>query len=252
MSIPRVSVVMSVYNGERYLRQSVESVLGQSFGDFEFVIVNDGSKDNSRAILAEYERQDPRVRMLDQENQGLTKALIRGCSEARGEFIARQDADDWSHPERVSRCIGVLDASPDIVMASSWVEYVDPVGDTVETIRRPAAAKEATHGLLFERTGPPAHGSVIFRRSTYEATGGYRACFYYAQDSDLWLRMAAIGQIAYVQAYLYRCLLAPETISGVYGGVQWEFGELGQRCHAARLRGESEDEIGRASCRERV
>ncbi|MGO8747676.1 MAG: hypothetical protein ACLQNE_17025, partial [Thermoguttaceae bacterium] len=115
-----------------------------------------------------------------------------------------------------------------------------PAGDEVETVERPTDPEIATHQLLHERMGPPAHGSVMFRREAYEASGGYRDCFYYAQDSDLWLRMADVGLIAYLPQYLYYWRLSPETISGMSGHVQWQFGELGQRCHAARLAGASE------------
>ncbi|MGA2616472.1 MAG: glycosyltransferase family A protein [Thermoguttaceae bacterium] len=241
MSAPITSVVMSVYNGGRYLRESVESILSQEFADFEFLIVNDGSKDESPDILAEYARQDMRIRILDQENRGLTRALVRGCSEARGCYIARQDADDWSHPRRLRRSVEVLDRSPQLAMVGSWARYIDAVGDEVESVERPADPQVATHQLLHQRLGPPAHGSVMFRRSAYEAVGGYRACFYYAQDSDLWQRLASAGQVAYVQEYLYHYRLTPEAISGAQTPVQWQFGELGQRCNAARLRGESEE-----------
>ncbi len=240
MSAPAVSVVMSVYNGRRHLCESVESILAQSFDDFEFIIVNDGSADESREILAEYQRQDRRICVIDQENRGLTLALIRGCGAARGRYIARQDADDWSHPERFGRSIELLQRCPRVVMVSSWAKYIDPAGDEVETVERPTDPEIATHQLLHERMGPPAHGSVTFRRDAYEALGGYRDCFYYAQDSDLWLRMAGLGLMAYLPEYLYHCRVSPETISGMNGQVQWQFGELGQRCHAARLAGVNE------------
>ena len=96
-----VSVVMSVYNGAKYLRESVESVLSQEGVAFEFIIVNDGSTDDSGIILAEYAARDDRIRIIEQENTGLTRALIRGCDEAQGKYIARQDADDISMPNRL-------------------------------------------------------------------------------------------------------------------------------------------------------
>ena len=243
MTVPRVSVVMSVYNGQRYLRRAVESILAQEFRDFEFIIINDGSQDGSREILAEYAGRDPRIRLIDQENRGLTKALIRGCAEARGEYIARQDADDWSHPRRLASCVALLDEWPNCVMASSWAEYVDAVGDLVDTVERPADSREATRALLRERTGPPAHGTVVFRRAAYEGVGGYRACFYFGQDGELWLRLAAIGEVGYVQSYLYTHRLSAETISGAQSKAQFEFAELGHRCREARLRGESEEPL---------
>ena len=91
---PRISVVMSVYNDERYLRQSMESILGQEGVDLELIVIDDGSTDESPTILDEYARQDSRIRLMRQENRGLTMALIRACADAKGEFVARQDAVD--------------------------------------------------------------------------------------------------------------------------------------------------------------
>ncbi len=205
MTVPRVSVVMSVYNGQRYLRRAVDSILAQEFRDFEFIIINDGSQDGSREILAEYAGRDPRIRLIDQENRGLTKALIRGCAEARGEYIARQDADDWSHPSRLASCVALLDQWPNCVIASSWAEvYRLPSAISVDTVERPADSGIATRALLCERIRPPGHGTVslfVARRmsggwiSSMLSTSGKMAI--------LWLRLASIGLIVYVQSYLY-------------------------------------------------
>jgi len=241
MNSPAVSVVMSVYNAARYLRDSVESILGQSFGDFEFVIVNDGSTDASRDILAEYERQDRRIRMIDQENQGLTRALIRGCNEAGGRYIARQDADDLSHPRRLAEQAALLDRDPAVGFVSCWAQYIGPEGELLEKVTRPADPQEATRLLLDERQGPPAHGSVMFRESTYKEAGGYRRQFYYAQDSDLWLRAAERAWIAYVPKVLYQYRREIDSVSGRYRPVQKEFGVLGQQCRAARRDGRCEE-----------
>ena len=231
---------MSVFNGERYLRESADSILRQTFSDFEFIIVNDGSTDGSPDILAEYARQDGRIRVIDQENQGLTRALIRGCAEARGRYIARQDADDVSEPRRLRKLTGLLDGDPGLAFTSSWGRFVEPGGAVCGEVIRPADGTEATHVLLHCRQGPSAHGSVMFRKDSYERVGGYRPEFYYAQDSDLWLRLALVGKIAYAQQFLYTHRVAPEGISFARRGLQCRFAELGQACHAARLRGESE------------
>ena len=122
ISLPEVSIVMSVYNGACYLRAAVESVLDQQGVSFEFVVVDDGSTDESGAILDEYATRDPRLRVIHQQNTGLTQALIRGCSEARGEFIARQDADDVSLPGRLA---GGLDAGPNSDRLTQVLERLD-------------------------------------------------------------------------------------------------------------------------------
>ena len=101
-TIPKVSVVMSVYNGAEHLAETLDSVLQQEDCDFEFIVVNDGSTDSTASILDEYARRDPRLRIIHQSNTGLTQALINGCHQARGEYIARQDAGDVSLSSRLS------------------------------------------------------------------------------------------------------------------------------------------------------
>jgi len=241
VTAPRVSVVMSVYNGQRHLRSAIDCILQQTFRDFEFIIINDGSTDATAEILQEFKSCDPRVRIIDQPNAGLTVALCVGCRSATGEFIARQDADDWSDPTRLEKLVKLIDSRPDAVMVSSWATYIDDDGEIVEIVGRCADSDDATRKLLYERYGPPAHGTVMFRRRDYERIGGYRTCFYFGQDSDLWLRLAQVGQIGYVQESLYQWRMSVNGISGANSELQLQFGNLGQQCHAARLRGESEE-----------
>ena len=241
MTRPEVSVVMSVYNGARYLQGAVESILSQKNVDFEFIIVNDGSTDGSRDILADYSARDKRIRIIDQRNMGLTCALIKGCAEARCALIARQDADDISFPGRLSKQIKLLKSNSDYLLVSCWAEYVGPNDELLEVVKRPADPKDATEGLIYRKQGPPAHGSVIFRKEAYERAGGYREVFYYAQDSDLWLRMSQYGLITYVPEVLYRIRVSLSSITATRRGIQTQFAALGQKCHGARLRGESEE-----------
>ena len=239
--IPRVSVVMSVYNGGNRLRKSMDSVLQQEGIDFEFIIVNDGSTDSSREILAEYKRRDTRVRVFGQENVGLTRSLIRGCSEARASLIARQDADDWSFPRRLREQATLLETNPQLGFVSCWTQYVGPNDEVLDELTRPSDSREATRRLLDHRLGPPAHGSVLFRSQLYRDVGGYRPEFYCGQDSDLWLRMAERSHIAYVPEVLYRYRVGLDSISSQLGHYQREFGRLGQACRAERRSGQSEE-----------
>ncbi len=237
----RVSVVMSVYNGATHLRRAVESVLEQSWTEFELIVVDDGSSDDSPAIMESYRQRDPRVKIITQPNAGLTRALIRGCAAARGEFIARHDADDWSEPSRLADQVAVLESDRDVGFVSCATQYVGPHDEPLEIVARTDAPAEATRKLLDERQGPPAHGSVMFRRDLYESVGGYRAEFYFGQDSDLWMRMAERASIAYLPQCLYRARRDPNSVSGRMGELQHAFGELGQQCRAARRDGMSED-----------
>lgn len=236
---PEVSVVMSVRDGERYLRESLESVLAQEDVDLELIVVNDGSRDGSGAILAEIAGRDPRVRVLEQENAGLTRALIRGCAAARGEFVARQDADDLSLPGRLRRQVELLRADPHLSFASCWSEAIGPRDELLLVQKRPSDPYLATEEVRALRHGPPGHGSVTFRRAAYEAVGGYRPEFYYAQDMDLWLRLTLVGRLGYVPAILYRYRVAPGSISGG-SHAKAPYHRLVQACHAARLAGEEE------------
>lgn len=200
---PEVSVVMSVCNGADSLHATMDSILSQQVVDFELVVVNDGSTDNSGAILDDYAARSDRVRLYHQANTGLTKALARGCSEARGEFIARHDAGgDISLPGRLSQQRDLLRANRDAVMVSCGSRIVGPQGEMLYEVTQ--TSRELMAGLdtltLKGIRGPSHHGSVLFRKDVYERLGGYRAAFKVAQDLDLWLRMAEVGQ----------CLATPE------------------------------------------
>jgi hypothetical protein len=238
-----VSVVMGVYNTARYLRTAIDSVLAQQGVGFEFIIVDDGSTDESPRIIAEASARDARVRVITQENVGLTQALIRGCAAARGRYIARQDGDDFSMPERLRLQSEMLDADPSLVFVSCWAEVIGPEDEPLMIHRRPGTAQAATELLVRGRSGPPGHGSVMFRRDAYERIGGYRPLFYYAQDSDLWLRLATVGQLNYVQRILYCYRISAESMSGQLHAAKLPYARLIDDLHSARQRKESEQPI---------
>jgi glycosyltransferase involved in cell wall biosynthesis len=240
IATPRVSVVMSVYNDVRRLRASVESILGQSLTELEFIIVDDGATDGSGNLLDTFARQDERVRVIHQPNSGLTRALIRGCALAKAPYIARQDADDRSHPDRLAEQVELLDSDDSIGFVSCWTDYVGPENEPLETVTRSADPQMASHGLLHDRLGPPAHGSVMFRRGLYEQVGGYRPEFYFGQDSDLWLRMAERTLIGYVPRVLYEARREMESVSGSLRPLQKEFGLIGNSCSRIRRDGKSD------------
>lgn len=132
---PKVSVVMSVYNGEKYLPETIDSILNQTFKDFEFIIINDGSTDKTAKILTSYD--DPRIRIFNQENMGLTKSLNRAISLAKGEYIARMDADDISYPERLKKQVDYLNKNPDIGLVGSKYIRIDKRGRKIDEINVP-------------------------------------------------------------------------------------------------------------------
>ena len=189
-SNPRVSVVMPVWNAVRFLRPAMDSILTQSFESFEVVVVDDGSSDGTGVILSEY--RDPRVRVVRKEKRhGVVSALNLGLDLARGEFVARMDADDVSHPERFAAQVRFLDGEIDVALVGSWANVIDEKGGIVSIIRVPTDRGDI-HGELLDRN-VFVHSSVMFRRDRVREVGCYqkiRASDDTAQDYDLWLRLA--------------------------------------------------------------
>ncbi|MBZ0310357.1 MAG: glycosyltransferase, partial [Anaerolineae bacterium] len=137
--MPEISVVMSVYNGEAYLKQAVESILNQTFPDFEFIILNDCSIDRTANILQDYAERDSRIKILhNEQNLGLTASLNRGLRAAQGAYIARQDADDISLPTRFAEQVHFLNQNPDVVLVSGNIEQINAAGQVIGHLNRAA------------------------------------------------------------------------------------------------------------------
>ena len=214
-TIPDVSVVMAVRNGGDSLNRTIDSVLAQSGVLLEFIIVNDGSTDQTEELLERWAQRDQRVRVFHQDNAGLTRSLIRGCLGAAGAYIARQDAGDLSLPGRLEAQLHELAANPRAVMTSCATQFVGPDGRTVQVVAQRRTELHEGLGALSLRTvrGPSHHGSVLFRRSTYESVGGYRPEFEVAQDLDLWMRLREVGQCLAGPTVLYQATLNADLIS---------------------------------------
>lgn len=228
---------MSVYNDAERVGCAVKSIGCQTLRDWELIVVNDGSTDATGEVVDRLAADDARVRVVHQENTGLTQALTVGCRQAEGKYIARQDSDDWSHPQRLTEQVELLESDERVGFVSCWTQYVGPEDEPLELVLRPPDPELATRQLLDEQQGPPAHGSVMFRRELYEQVGGYRPEFYFGQDADLWLRMAEHGWIAYVQSCRYSARREVNSVSGAMRGRQKQFGRLGQTCREARRDG---------------
>lgn len=199
--MPRVSVVMSVYNGERYLRQAIESILAQTFRDFEFIIINDGSTDSTAHILAEV-RDERIVLAHNGANIGLTCSLNCGLALARGEYIARMDADDISHPERFARQIAFLDAHPNYGLVGSWFEIIDLDGQVIGQARMMVDHDEIMLFLLHDSHF--AHSAVMFRRACIDAVGPYDEAAGHVEDYELWLRISRHFRLYNLPAFLHQ------------------------------------------------
>jgi glycosyltransferase involved in cell wall biosynthesis len=226
MNSPEISVVMSVYNGASHLSTSIESILSQQGVDLEFIIVNDGSTDETSNILASYATHDSRVRIIEQENAGLTQALIRGCSEARGTFIARQDVGDISIPGRLHKQHSFALNHPEAILISCGTRFVGPKGELLfESIQHPDEATNCLTTLDINKLRSPSHhGCTLFRKQIYDFVGGYRPEFFMAQDMDLWVRMAEIGMHLPLADILYQAEYSFGGISSGHWNLQKKIG----------------------------
>lgn len=201
----KISVVMPVYNGAPYLAEAVESVLGQSVRAFEFLIFNDGSNDETGAILDDYAHRDDRIRVFDDgQKKGVAARLNEGLAHAKTPLIARMDSDDICRPDRFEKQLAFLETNPDTAMVGSRVKLIDPDGAELKEMGEALTHEEIDNGHL-ARTGQLVfHSSVMYLKTTALAVGGYDESYTAAQDLDFFLRMAEAGRIANLPDTLLR------------------------------------------------
>ncbi|HEY9770412.1 MAG TPA: glycosyltransferase [Coleofasciculaceae cyanobacterium] len=194
-SIPKVSILMCVYNGETYLSEAIASILKQSYTDFEFVIVDDGSTDSTRRILSDYAAKDERIVLIyNQHNLGLEKSLNKGLAATKGKYLVRQDADDISLPNRLQLQVDFLDTHPEVGAVGSSVEFIDRQG----TVLGKQDIPEDHHSLqaLLLINNYLWHSSMTIRRSLLQKLGGYNEQMLHAEDYDLWWRISCNSYLA--------------------------------------------------------
>jgi glycosyltransferase involved in cell wall biosynthesis len=194
---PRVSVVMSVFNGEKYLRNAVESILSQTFADFEFIVIDDGSSDRGSEVIKAY--KDPRIRFsCNEQNMGLTRTLNMGLKQARGEYIARMDCDDVSLPDRLTRQVAFMDSNPNMGACCTWALDIDETGKVIG--RRETPIGEKLDNFYWQGT-PLIHPAAMFR---FKQSCGpwYDETMRFAQDYELWLRIRAEQRLGALTEYL--------------------------------------------------
>jgi len=188
---PKVSIVTTTYNGEKYIEKSIGSMLSQTFDDFEFIIVDDGSADNTLETLQKMD--DPRIRIIQQKNQGQTRALIVGVEQAQGELIARIDQDDYSLSNRLMLQVNFMDRHPTVTLCGSRFEEL--YGDNLAPQRVQFAQTDAEIKKIISCFNPLAHSAVMFRRDAYFEIGGYDKRFAIGMDYDLYIRLMEIGEV---------------------------------------------------------
>ncbi|MBC2666045.1 glycosyltransferase [Novosphingobium flavum] len=234
---PAITVALSVFNNARHLDAAIGSVRTQTFTDFEFLIVDDGSTDGSDAIIAAHAASDPRIRPILRENRGLVASLNQLIAEARAPLFARMDGDDICRPERFARQVAHLAAHSGCGIVGTWAELIDehdrPLGKGGE--------KPLTHAELAAllRTGPLfCHPSVMARTELLRATGGYHSSYRHCEDHDLWLRLAGRTTMANLPERLIRYRVYPGQVSQRHAVEQALNVAVSWEAHVRRQRGE--------------
>ncbi len=212
ISPPAVSVLMSVYNNDRFLRAAIESILNQTFTDFEFVIIDDGSTDRAGKILEKYAAQDARIRLTRRENRGVAKTRNELIDQARGKFVAVMDGDDVALPDRLKQQVEFLTAHPEVVCVGGSQDWIDEAGrflvhrEVLEHDRDIQAS--ALSGIT-----PINHPCALIRRSALLQVGGYDETMATVGDLDLFLRLGEVGQLANLKQTVLQYRLHPKSIS---------------------------------------
>lgn len=196
---PVVSVVSCFYNRQNYIHESVESLLNQTYKNLEVVLVDDGSTDNTFDLLSSYE--DPRIKLISHPNKGFVRALRDAISVSKGEIIAVHGSGDISLPTRIEQQVDLLINNPDVGVVGCYVRNFSVI-QKEWYIFRPNIDEHQLSNLI--KRNLFTHGEVMFRRASYEQVGGYREFFQFAQDRDLWLRMAPITRFAVIPEVLYQ------------------------------------------------
>jgi glycosyltransferase involved in cell wall biosynthesis len=226
---------MAVYNEENTVRLAIDSILGQTLADFEFIVIDDGSTDNTIDILTMYGRRDDRINIIRQNNCGLTSALNRGLATATGRFVARQDGNDISLPHRLSCQTAFLERNPSFVLVGSDVDLIDDDGKFLVTIKN-SQIKNIAQKL--RKTNPFYHGAIMFRRIVNGDAIRYNEYYQMAQDYDLACRLVEMGKVIILPDVLYRCRFSRKGI--VATNVTF-YGERARENYLRRASGLAED-----------
>ncbi len=208
---PKVSVIMSVYNSEKYLEEAINSVLNQTFQDFELIVIDDGSTDNSRRILESYRRHSKIKMLINKHNEGVAAARNKALKISKGKYIAVIDADDIALPQRLEKEVRYLDKHPEIGLVGSFYYVIDENGKILKLITVPTTNEEIQEILIKHNCF--AHSSIMFRRECLDTVGGYREAFQYALDYDFILRISEKYKVAIIPEPLCAWRINPNSIS---------------------------------------
>lgn len=209
---PPVSVVMSVYNGDQHLAETIESILNQTFSDFEFIIVDDGSIDRSALIVESY--HDTRIKFLKRPNLGLFSSLNYGIKESKGEYIARMDADDVALPYRLEYQLAYLKSNSACALLSGHTEFIDRDGRTLYISKVPLQDDDIKRGLPF--SCKIVHPACMFQRDHFLKTTGYLEQYSNsAFEVLLWNQLSQLGPFANLDHVLIKYRIRPGSLTGI-------------------------------------
>lgn len=217
---PAITVLMSCYNEEKWLSESISSILNQKFQDFEFIIVDDGSTDQTLEIAKSYAAIDSRIRIIIKENSGLADSLNRGIAEANGSWIARLDADDISEQTRLQEQYEAALNNPEVVFVGTGLKQIKENGEVIAEHTYPLVHDQLLQNLLNFHKFPP-HSSAFFKKKLVQSLGGYRCRMKRAQDKDLWLRISETGKLQCLRNKLVKIRQHPAQISNKDQG-KWQ------------------------------
>jgi len=194
---PAVSVVTTVFNTERYVGEAVDSILAQTFSDFEYIVVDDGSSDRSAEVVEQRAERDPRLRLMRVPHGGIVKAANAGIAAANGRYLARMDSDDVALPQRFERQVRYLEGHPECVLLGTRAILVDPYGVPVAETAPKLTHEEIDAELMTNRGGAAVlQPSAMMRTEAVRRVGGYRGTANVSEDHDLFLRLAEVGKVA--------------------------------------------------------
>ena len=233
---PRVSFYLSAFNAARWLRRAIDSMLTQTFRDIEVILVDDGSDDDTPAIMQAAAETDKRIRVAIRPHEGTSAACNYGVAMARGEYIARLDADDIALPDRVARQVAWLDQHPEVAVLGGAMVIIDSNERKLRVARYVTEPAELQKAVL--HYSPIAHSTAMIRRSVFLDVGGYRAAFDLAEDYDLWLRLSEVAQLANMAEVLVYYRSHPGQVSARFSRRLAGLAGLALAAAARRRRGE--------------
>lgn len=236
MSIPKITVLMPVYNGGKYLYESIDSILKQTFSDFDFLIINDGSTDNSAEVITSF--SDPRIRYIENEkNIGLIATLNKGLGLAQGKYIARMDQDDVSLRDRLSQQVSFLDTHPEVAVLGTAVQLIGSDGTILDLpLCFPSSSNCIEWSMHFYC--PIAHPSVLMRKDVVMRANGYAVEALHAEDYDLWVRLSETAQLVNLDQILLKLRKHETNITKVYLSENLDIANYIARKYTARKLGE--------------